>query len=354
LPNAEIKIIIIGFRNPSDISACLGALAKARREPSFAVFICENGGPAAYDALVAALSSAQGPCPGAARPLDAPSPQFNRGCRLELAETVDVTIGEARENLGYAGGINAALRVLLAEPDWTGVWVLNPDTEAAPDALSELVNYARKYDKGMVGSRIMFMENPDMIGSRGLTWDRWGARTIGVDIRAPATPAPDRLDVERRIDSPHGASFYVSRSCIAKIGLMEEAYFLYFEDLDWGIRAKKACGLGYAYDSVVPHAGGTTIGSARTRKTRSELAVYLDFRNRLLFVRRQYPGWYPWSVVVVLARTAEFLVVGAFANFRAALAGWSAGARGETGRPDRLMNRLFGGANAAPSNPPSH
>jgi GT2 family glycosyltransferase len=232
--------------------------------------------------------------------------------------------------------------------------VLNPDTEPEPEALPELVNYARKFDKGMVGSRIMYMDNPNIVGSRGLTWSRWGARTIGVDILAPTIPEPDRLDVERRIDSPHGSSFYITRPCIEKIGLLDESYFLFFEDLDWGIRAKKACGLGYAYHSVVPHAGGTTIGSAISRKTRSELSVYLGFRNCLLFVRRQYPGWYAWSVVMVLARTAEFLAVGAFSNFRAALAGWFAGVRGETGRPDRLMNRLFGGAKAAPLNPPSH
>ena len=133
---------------------------------------------------------------------------------------------------------------------------------------------------------------------------------------------------------------------------MDEAYFLYFEDFDWGIRAKKACGLGYAYDSVVPHRGGTTIGSASKRRLRSELAVYLDFRNRLLFVRRQYPGWYPWTVLMALARTSEFLAVGATKNFRAALAGWSAGVRGETGRPDRLLNLAFG-AGQTTQPPPS-
>ncbi len=347
MPSAETKIVIIGFRNSSDICACLAALAKSRRDTPFAIFVCENGGLEAYETLVASLSAADGPCHGAALTLDTPSEILTRSCRLKLADSIDVTIGQARENLGYAGGINASLNVLLQQPEWSGVWVLNPDTEPEPEALAELVAHARKYDKGMVGSRIMFMENPHVVGSRGLTWNRWVARTIGVDIFAPAAPAPDRLDVERRIDSPHGASFYITRRCIEKIGLLDEAYFLYFEDLDWGIRAKKACGLGYAYNSVVPHRGGTTIGSASTRKLRSELAVYLDFRNRLLFARRQYPGWYPWTVAMVLARTGEFLAVGALRNFRAALAGWSAGVRGETGRPDHLLNRLFGSGPAA-------
>jgi GT2 family glycosyltransferase len=344
LPSAPIPVIIVGFRNPADVCRCLSALANARREPAFEPFICENGGSQAYDALVAALSGPGGPCQGPSVVVDPPGKAFTRACKMKLAGTIDVEIGEARGNLGYAGGINAWIEVLLKRPGWPGLWILNPDTAAEPDALAELVDYAEKFDKGMVGSRIMSPDDPDRVGSRGLTWNPWASRTTGVDKYAPATLVPDRLDVERRIDGPHGASFYITRACVEKIGLMDETYFLYFEDLEWGLRAKAASGLGYAYKSVIPHFGGTTIGSANKRKDRSELAVYLDFRNRLLFVRRQYPGWYPWTVVMVLARSAEFLAVGAFRNFRAALAGWRAGVTGETGRPDWLMKRLYASA----------
>ncbi len=342
MPSAAIPIVIVGFRNPTDVNGCLRALAQAPSKPEYAVFICENGGRQAYEALVAALSRDDGPCLGAPIEWDAPGEPFTRGCRLKLAGRIDVMIGEARENLGYAGGINACIGILLQQPGWPGLWVLNPDTEPTPDALAELVDYAERYDKGMVGSRIMFMDRPNVVGSRGLTWSRWLSRTTGVDIFAAATPAPDRLDVERRIDSPHGASFYITRPCLEKIGLMDERYFLYFEDLDWGLRAKAVSGVGYAYQSVVPHLGGTTIGSASGRASRSRLAVYLDFRNRLLFVRKNYPGWYPWTVAVVMARSLEFLAVGSWRNFHAALAGWSAGLIGETGRPDHLLKQIAG------------
>ncbi len=339
--SAPIPIVIIGFRNASDVCGCLAALAKERREPSFAIYICENGGPQAYDDLVAALSAESGPCASGVLPLDEPGAAFARGHCLKLAGSINVSVAQARENLGYAGGINAWLKALW-QSEWPGLWVLNPDTQPTPDALAELVLYAQTYDKGMVGSRVMFTDDLTVVGSRGLSWSRWVCRTIGIDKFAPVSPAPDRLDVERRMDGPHGASFYATRACVQEIGLMDESYFLYFEDLDWGIRAKAACGLGYAYQSVVPHVGGTTLGSATKRGARSELAVFLDFRNRLLFAHRHYPSWFPWTVAVVLTRSGEFLAVGAFRNFRAALSGWWAGLRGETGRPDHLMNRLFG------------
>ena len=85
---------------------------------------------------------------------------------------VPVTIGQARDNLGFAGGTNAWMRPLLAEPGWTAVWILNPDTYPEPDALAELVDYAEKRGKGMVGSRLMIPGRSDIASSRGLKWNK--------------------------------------------------------------------------------------------------------------------------------------------------------------------------------------
>jgi hypothetical protein len=115
---------------------------------------------------------------------------------------------------------------------------------------------------------------------------------------------------------------------------MDERYFLYFEDLEWGIRAKrKSWRLGYADHSIVAHKGGTTIGSARTRADASILSVYLDFRNRVIFVREHYPRWILWTLFVLVLRAVEFSLAGAPRNTRAALNGIAAAIRGEIGRP---------------------
>ena len=164
----EVPIIIVGFGHSDDIVKCLKAVAIQRRCPKFEVFICENGGPAAYDALIETLTEKGAPCDGGVEPLDPASNEFVRACRLLLAGgAVGVTIGEARDNGGYAGGINAWVRPLLADPGWTAVWILNPDTWPEPDALAELVAYAAKRGKGMVGSRLMFPDRSDIASSRG-------------------------------------------------------------------------------------------------------------------------------------------------------------------------------------------
>ena len=73
---------------------------------------------------------------------------------------------------------------------------------------------------------------------------------------------------------------------------MDESFFLYWEEVDWAIRAKAECGVGYAHKSVVPHVMGTTTGSAGGRAKRSAFSVYLGHRNQLHFVRRHHPRWF--------------------------------------------------------------
>ena len=241
------------------------------------------------------------------------------------------------ENLGYAGAINALLRPLLQTSGWQAVWILNPDTEPAPSALFELADYARKHQRGMVGSRVIGAAQPEHGHICGLSWRKITARTVAVDALRQSVANHARIDVNACLDAPDGASIYVTRSLIERIGLMDERYFLYFEDLEWGIRAKKLDELGYAYRSVVQHKGGTTTGSASTRAGRSKFVVYMEFRNRIIFVRQRHSAWLPWTVLMQAIHMATYLAAGSFTNMLAAGRGVLAGLRGEIGRPDNML-----------------
>ncbi len=284
---------------------CLAALGHARNKPGFEVFICENGGPEAYSRLVTALTGDNGPCHdlGDDGGLDTPLLVARRLLSLQGEATGTlVHLGQATENLGYAGGVNAWLRPLLAIPDWSAAWVLNPDTQPAPDALLELEAYAERWGKGMVGSRLIPTAEPNFVHSRGLNWCKARAVARAVDLRSPVEFEPDPQNVDSRIDAPSGASLYVTRACMQRIGLMNERYFLFFEDLDWGIRARREFGVGYAHKSVVVHAGGTTIGSSTRTAQQSPLSVYLEYRNSILFVRDKFPIWLLWTIMVQFSR----------------------------------------------------
>ena len=182
----------------------------------------------------------------------------------------------------------------------------------------------------------------DVASSRGLQWNKLTTRLIGLDMYAPVSPAPDPEDIERRMDSPTGPSMYVTRECIKRIGLMDDSYFLYWEEVDWGVRAKAACGIGYAHGSVVPHISGSASGTSNKRAERSAFTVYLGNRNKLHFVRQHYPGWFAWTVFVSFLRTGEYLAAGSTRNFAAANKGILAGLRGERGRPGAAPTQASG------------
>jgi N-acetylglucosaminyl-diphospho-decaprenol L-rhamnosyltransferase len=334
-------IVIVSYRNPVDVTACLDALVKMTKSPRFSVYICENGGKASFDELVSALKRLECICGegGPPSPVDFESEVFVRVHYFATKRRqTSITVAEATENLGYGGAINAWLRVLLNIPSWPGIWVLNPDTRPEPDALAELVAWSSKRGKGMVGSSLVSVIPPEWVQTRGLRWRPLKAATEGVDKYASAATNPEADEVEARIDAPSGASIYVTRPCLEQIGLMDTDYFLFFEDLDWGYRAKPVCGVGYAHKSIVVHKGGTTIGSGTSRATASPLAVYLEFRNRVIFVRKHHPFSVGWTVFVLALRSLEYTAVGAFKNFYAAVLGLKAGIMGEVGRPDRQFD----------------
>ncbi|HEY1559398.1 MAG TPA: glycosyltransferase family 2 protein [Caulobacteraceae bacterium] len=333
--DAEVATVIVAFRHPSDVARCLTALARAPARPNFSILICENGGAKAFEELIRTFGEMGLQSTGGAEGVEADP--FIRLRTFRLGERL-VAVGDAPNNLGYAGGINAWLSKLRDESDWRGIWVLNPDTWPEPDALGALVRFADDHGKGMVGSRAMFADTMEIVRARGLKWRKLAASVRGVDIFAPAPVRPDPAEVEARIDAPSGCSFYVTRACFERIGMMDDRYFLFFEDLDWGLRAKACCGLGYAYDSVVPHIGGASIGSANRLADRSRLAVYLEFRNRILFVRWNFAPWLAWTLFMAAVHSSRFMLAGAPANFAAAWDGIRAGLAGETGRPDRLMS----------------
>lgn len=332
----DVAILVVGFRNVDDIRNCLIALSRTECEADFDVFICENGGQEAYRELVEQLGSLEslvGRCDPAETCIDQ-APLFTGVQRLRFKNrSSNILIGCAQDNLGYAGGINAWLKPLTSISGWKGVWILNPDAEPAPNALAALIERAEKGGKAMVGSTILESGSNDVIRFRGgLHWETLAARGIAVGLHDKIGDPFDLRAIEESLDAPSGASTYATRQCIERIGFMEDSYFLFFEDLDWGARAKEL-GLGYASGSIVAHRGGTTTGSAGALGGLSKLSVYLQHRNAIHFVRKHIPWTLPIRVAVSLLHALRFLAHGAPRNSIATLEGLFAGLRGETGQP---------------------
>ena len=333
---ADVAVLIVGYHNPGDIARCISALSNLVAPPDFDVFICENGGRESYERLISHL--VEGPC--GLQDLSAGAAGHfvtTRSLRFP-SRSSNVLIGCAPENLGYAGGINAWLRTLVTMTGWKGIWILNPDTEPEAEALTALVARSELGGKGMVGSTIIDSGSTEIVRLRGgLHWQRLGARSTSIGLNERIGQHFDLCAIERAMDSPSGASMYVTRECIEQIGLMDESYFLFYEDLDWGVRAKKF-GLGYASGSIVAHQRGTTTGSAGGVGAISKLAVYLEHRNAIHFVRRHFPWALPLRIAISILYALRFLAHKAPRSCVVALEGVLAGLRGETGRPSWHRN----------------
>jgi hypothetical protein len=94
----------------------------------------------------------------------------------------------------------------------------------------------------------------------------------------------------------------------------------------------RLCGIRFQR-VLLGNASGTTLGSAMHPSQRSPLSTYLGQRNSLLLTKRCYPLLYPIAVLFHFGFLFDDLVRGNKRTFAAALRGWWAGVRGETGRP---------------------
>ena len=184
-------------------------------------------------------------------------------------------------NLGFAGGNNIGL--LYAKGDY--VFFINNDTVLTPDLLTTMVNYLQLHPNvGIACPKIKYFSSPTIIqyaGAVGLHPLTSRSFDVGYQHKDEG-----QFDFDGPTDLPNGAAMIVPMQLIKKIGQMSEMFFLYYEELDWAAKFKKA---GYA----IHYVGTTEIfhkESISTGKNSSFKTFYI-FRNRLLYIRRNYTGY---------------------------------------------------------------
>lgn len=195
-----------------------------------------------------------------------------------------VDIIQTGANLGFAGGNNVGIHHALANgADF--VWLLNNDTTVDAEALLSLVQVAES-DKnvGMVGSKIVYHENTRLLWYSGAVLDperpyRLHHQGLNEDDRG-------QFDAACETGYITGCSLLARKEMIDGIGLLDDGLFLYFEDADWSARARAAgWKLVYCPGSLVFHRVSLSVGGAA-----SPTLLYYTARNRLYFVKRNFPG----------------------------------------------------------------
>jgi GT2 family glycosyltransferase len=188
-----------------------------------------------------------------------------------------ITFIRSEKNLGFAGGNN--LGIAAAKGDY--LFLVNNDTIFTGDLVSRLAGTLDMHPgTGMVSPKIVYYDQQDLLQYAGFTpMNYCTAQNRCVGYREKDNGQYDHLSGITAY--AHGAAMMVKREAIGKAGLMAENYFLYYEELDWCERIRKA---GYTIrvnmQAVIYHRESLSVGK------QSSLKEYYMNRNRILFVRR--------------------------------------------------------------------
>lgn len=297
LSPAVTAVILLNYKGASDTLACLEALRRFEAAPRLIVVVDNGSGLGEVARLRdgwTALNIRN----------SIPSPALvHRGDPLPEARHI---LLELEENGGFSTGNNAGLRLALQDGGCRAFWILNNDTEPAPDALNALcVRLNQRQDAGFCGSTLCYAHEPDMVqcagGSTlspltGVTAFLLGGESLSAVISREPEP------IENGMAYVCGASLLARRETLEEIGLLAEEYFLYYEDAEWSLRARQAGhGLAWAPASRVLHREGGSSGAAGARNGhvpwRSEHVDYLSLRNRVWLMRNYYPTALPLTLL---------------------------------------------------------
>jgi GT2 family glycosyltransferase len=273
--NPEVTCIVLNWNGWQDTIDCLNALKKCTY-PHLTVIVVDNG---STDGSVVKIRAAH----------------------------PDIQLLESKTNLGFAGGNNIGIRHAL-EHDAEYVWLLNNDTMPAADALPALVAKAlADRSIGAVGSICYYADAPSTVqawaGTRVNLW-------VGY-VRNSTVPQRDDW-----FHALYGASILIARAAIEDVGLLDDGFFLLWEETEFCLRLrKKGWRLAAAADSRVLHKVSASTGGN---------ALILDRRftaSGLRILRLHSPAPFLASFLFLTVRFARRLLRLQLARCRSVLAG---------------------------------
>lgn len=234
-----------------------------------------------------------------------------------------VTLIAAPRNGGFSYGNNLAFKSLLDQPcDY--VWMLNPDTRVLPGAAENLIRGLESDEKnGLAGSFLQDEDGEGQIASFNFPTP-FGefVNTCEVDIIKRSFPsrviAVPISETRATADWVAGASIMIRPEVLTRVGLMDEAYFLYFEEVDYCLTALRS-GFNVIFEpssKVIHHVGASTGISDLRKKAPRRPSYWFDSRRR--FFQKNYGfaaalfadlmwvlGYVMFRVKLVLKRQAD-------------------------------------------------
>jgi len=253
----DISVIVITYNSADVVRGCLDALARSQFTGTCEVIVVDN---ASRDNTV----------------------------QIVRSEYPSVTLVVEHENLGYSRGVNSGIRYASGRY----FLILNPDTEVQPDALKMLCEFSDAHDDAaIVGPRLLFRDGSVQYSCRRfytlrvLVMRRTPIGKLFPKSRAVREHLMEDFDhaSTRPVDWVLGAAMFVRRDAVESVGMMDERFFLYFEDVDWCYRMKQnGLRVYYHADAVVTHG---------YKRQSAQSVVNRSFVAHLASLMRYYEKW---------------------------------------------------------------
>jgi GT2 family glycosyltransferase len=198
-------------------------------------------------------------------------------------------VNSSAENLGFSRANNLA----ISRSRGAYLLLLNPDTVVGPDALIKMAQYLRSHPRvGMVSCKLVLGNGRlDLACRRSFpsAWDGF-CRASGLSSKFPRSRLFSRynltyLDENQtcEVDAVNGAFMFCRREAVEDVGLLDEDFFMYGEDLDWCYRFKQA-GWKIVYHPVAETVHYKGQSSARV----SERMIHELFKSTEIFLQKHY------------------------------------------------------------------
>ena len=211
----------------------------------------------------------------------------NMGCRIHYFRS--------EYNSGFAGGNNMAIELIKQRVKSIDYYfLLNNDTVLVDNSLVRLVESTVSSDYAITGLVNYYYSNPE---------ECWQAGTLVRPHRLSGKSVmPTGTDcLFSEVDSVPGSSLLIRSRVADEIGLLDERYFAYYEELDWCLRAKEN---GYK----VAFLNGTRLLHKVGKSSPSQTKHYLRTRNTLLLYSLHYDRWLFIAKLRILLRTLKCIV----------------------------------------------
>jgi GT2 family glycosyltransferase len=215
-------------------------------------------------------------------------------------ELPEIRLIRNEQNLGFAGGNNVGIRNAL-DRGTDYLLLLNNDTVVTPNFLSDLVRISESDPRiGMANPKIYFSEPPDRIWYAGGSYQPWRTFPQHFGLRRRDQ---GQYDAAGEVSFITGCAALVKVQVVEKIGLLDEIFFLSFEDVDWCQRARKA-GFKTVY---VPASVAWHLDSYDTKKNMGlARRDFYNMRGTVLCARRYLP---PHQVLLFILSLGKYLAI---------------------------------------------